>query len=68
MEMGVITKLWKDESGQGATEYMLIIGVIVLAILFAAYQFVPIFEEGVKDLADRVKKILTGGKEGFKDL
>lgn len=66
--MGVITKLWRDESGQGATEYMLIIGVIVLAILFAAYQFVPIFEEGVKDLAERVKRVLMGGKEGHGDL
>lgn len=67
-KMNVFTRLWKDESGQGATEYMLIIGVIVLAILFAAYQFVPVFEEGVKSLAERVKKVLGMGKEGHGGL
>ncbi|NCC24998.1 MAG: class III signal peptide-containing protein [Deltaproteobacteria bacterium] len=66
--MGVLEKLWKDERGQGTTEYMLIIGVIVLAILFAAYKFIPIFQEGVISLANRVKDVLSAGKEGHSNL
>jgi len=55
--------LVSDESGQTATEYMLIIGVIVAAILAAAYLFVPKFKEGVETLGDNIKKTLS---EGFK--
>ncbi len=66
--MNTLKRLWSDESGQGATEYMLIIGVIVLAILLAAYSFVPVFEEGVKSLADRVKNVLGMGAKGAQGL
>ena len=49
------------EEGQTATEYMLIISVVVIAVVAAAYAFVPIFQEGVKDLANDVKRILGEG-------
>ena len=52
------------EEGQTATEYMLIISVIVIAVVAAAYTFVPTFQEGVQALADDVKSILDTGKIG----
>ncbi|WP_031388453.1 hypothetical protein [Desulfonatronum thiodismutans] len=59
--MNVLRRLWAEESGQGATEYMLIIGVIVIAIIAAAYVFVEPFQEGVENLGNRIKAALSGG-------
>ncbi len=50
-----------EESGQTATEYMLIISVIVIAVVAAAYVFVPTFQDGVSALATDVSTILDGG-------
>jgi Flp pilus assembly pilin Flp len=50
-----------SEGGQTATEYMLIISVVVIAVAAAAYAFVPIFAEGVIELAEKVKDILDTG-------
>ncbi len=61
--MPTIYRLLKDQRGQTTTEYMLIIGVIVAAILAAAYVFVPKFKEGVTQLGENIKKTLS---EGFK--
>lgn len=47
--------------GQTATEYMLIISVVVIAIVAAAYEFVPLFKEGVIDLGNDVKQMLSNG-------
>jgi predicted PurR-regulated permease PerM len=43
---------------------MLLISVIVIALVAAAYVFVPVFEKGVQDLANDVRKILSTGKIG----
>ena len=47
--------------GQTATEYMLIISVVVIAVVAAAFQFVPAFQEGVMDLGQDVKQALSSG-------
>ena len=47
--------------GQTATEYMLIISVVVIAVVAAAYEFVPLFKAGVKDLGSDVKQMLSNG-------
>ena len=52
---------FSDESGQTATEYMLIISVVVLAVVAAAYVFVPKFQEGVDALGTKVMTILDKG-------
>ena len=52
------------EEGQTATEYMLIISVIVIAVVAAAYIFVPTFQSGVSALAADVSTILDSGKIG----
>ena len=48
--------------GQTATEYMLIISVVVIAVVAAAYEFVPLFKEGVQDLGSDVKQMLSTGR------
>lgn len=57
-------QLIHDEDGQSTVEYMLLISVIVIAMVAAAYVFVPTFKEGVEDLAQDVKRILGSGKIG----
>ena len=47
--------------GQTATEYMLLISVIVIAIVAAAYVFIEPFQEGVNALALDVSQILDTG-------
>ncbi len=60
----MIHALIHDEEGQSTVEYMLLISVIVIAMVAAAYAFIPTFQEGVEDLAKDVKKILSDGKIG----
>ncbi len=60
----MITELIRDEEGQSTVEYMLLISVIVIAIVAAAYVFIEPFQKGVEDLANDVRKILSTGKIG----
>ncbi len=53
--------LIRDEEGQTATEYMLIISVIVVAVVAAAYVFIDPFQKGVNKLANDVRTILDSG-------
>jgi uncharacterized protein (UPF0333 family) len=57
----VIHALIHDEEGQSTVEYMLLISVIVIAVVAAAYVFIKPFQDGVKDLGNDVKKILSDG-------
>ena len=60
----MIRDLILREEGQSTVEYMLLISVIVIAIVAAAYVFIDPFKQGVTDLANDVKKILSDGKIG----
>ena len=60
----MLRELLKDEEGQSTVEYMLLISVIVIAIVAAAYVFITPFRDGVADLGKDVKKILSDGKIG----
>ena len=60
----MIYDLIKEETGQSTVEYMLLISVIVIAIVAAAYVFIDPFKQGVENLANDVKKILSDGKIG----
>ena len=57
----MIRRFIRDEAGQTATEYMLIISVIVIAVVAAAYVFIDPFRSGVYQLAQEVSTILSGG-------
>lgn len=60
----MINDLLREEEGQSTVEYMLLISVIVIAIVAAAYVFIDPFKQGVQNLAEDVKKILSDGKIG----
>jgi Flp pilus assembly pilin Flp len=60
----MIRNFLRDESGQTATEYMLIVSVIVVAVVAAAYLFIDPFRAGVQELAADVSTILDSGKIG----
>ena len=60
----IIRDLITEEEGQSTVEYMLLISVIVIAIVAAAYVFIEPFKQGVLDLAKDIKKILSDGKIG----
>jgi Flp pilus assembly pilin Flp len=62
--MNLILDLLREEEGQSTVEYMLLISVIVIAIVAAAYVFLEPFRQGVLDLANDVKRILSDGKIG----
>lgn len=62
--MNLIRSLIRDEGGQSTVEYMLLISVIVIAIVAAAYVFIEPFKQGIQDLGEDVKKILSDGKIG----
>ncbi len=62
--MKYLRRLFASIQGQGTTEYMLIIGVIVAALLAAAYLFIPEFKSGVEDLGSNVKDTLGQGFQG----
>lgn len=52
--------------GQTATEYMMVISVVVIAVVGAAYAFLPTFETGVNELGYDVSSILSnqGSRRG----
>ena len=51
-------KALESNAGQAATEYMLLISVVVLAVVAATTPFVPIAANGVHDLAPAVQELL----------
>ncbi len=46
--------------GVSTTEYMLLVSVIIIAVVAAAFVIVPIFSEGVAAVAEDVKALLEG--------
>ncbi len=51
----------RTRSGQSTSEMMMLISVIVIAIVAAAYIMIPTFQDGVQDLASDVSYILSSG-------
>ena len=54
-----LLKIRQSETGQNSSELMLVIGVVSLAVVTAAYTFVPLFADGVGDLAEDVSRELS---------
>lgn len=52
-----------DRRGQSATEYMLIIAVVVLGLVSAASHFIPAFNQAVAGLAQNVAGWLTTNQQ-----
>jgi predicted PurR-regulated permease PerM len=51
----------RSRKGQTTSEVMLLISVIVIAIVAAAYIMIPTFQDGVQDLAEDISFILQSG-------
>ncbi|MFA4874669.1 MAG: hypothetical protein WC956_04380 [bacterium] len=56
-------KLFKNSKGQSATEYMLIVAVVVLGLVSAASNFIPTFNQAVAALAQNVAGWLSTNQE-----
>lgn len=54
----------RRRSGQTATEYMLVVSVVAIALVASAYVFVPQFQDGVGQLAQDVSVALATGQIG----
>ena len=51
----------QEEEGQSTVEYMLLISVVVIAIVAAAYVFLDPFKAGVENLAEDIEDCLASG-------
>lgn len=60
----MIRNFIQDEQGQTATEYMLLVSVIVIAVVATAYTFIPQFQKAVLALGLDVQTIADTGKIG----
>lgn len=57
-------RVTKRGLGQTGTEYTLLLSVVVLGVVYAAYSFVRPFENGVNELGRDVRDILMGQAMG----
>ncbi|MEC7240688.1 MAG: hypothetical protein VXW32_05585 [Myxococcota bacterium] len=57
-----LQRFFKEEEGQSTVEYMLLISVVVIAIVAAAYVFLEPFQSGVSELGEDVKGGLNSGQ------
>lgn len=62
-----LRRLRKSEKGQSATEYMLIIAVVVLGLLAAASKIVPMFRTGVETLGTTINEKYLSNNPDFCD-
>ena len=51
-----LKNLWKDESGQGATEYILLLVVVVALALMFRGQITQAFEGKLSELSDSINQ------------
>ncbi|WP_028582815.1 Flp family type IVb pilin [Desulfogranum japonicum] len=59
--MELLKRLYKEESGQSGTEYMVLMASVVAAILGAAFAFRGHFQDGVDAMGENVKTNLSAG-------
>lgn len=64
LERTGLARFLEEEEGQSTVEYMLLISVIIIAVVAAAYIFMPSFQQGVQALAKDASSILDSGKIG----
>ena len=50
----IAQKIWNDESGQGATEYILLLVVVVALVLMFGPQFRTAIEDKVNSIRDQI--------------
>ncbi len=62
--MEILKKLFSEEKGQTATEYMVLMASVVAAILGAAFLFKEKFKTGVEKMGANVQTNLSSGFSG----
>jgi len=58
----MMQKFLADESGQGVTEYILILGVATVAAGFMMRQLMSVFDTGILRLGGQLEKDLKSGR------
>jgi hypothetical protein len=51
--------------GQATTEYFVLLAVFVIALVAAAWVFVPLFDDGAEGLADDAEELLVPSRSGM---
>ena len=64
----LLRRFFYEEDGQTATEYMLIIAVIVVGIVLAAKIFLDKFSEGMKDMGSSIGEVFKDSSSKIKSL
>ncbi|MFH1652747.1 MAG: hypothetical protein ABIE74_01695 [Pseudomonadota bacterium] len=62
----IAERLLGNERGQTATEYMLIIAVVVMGAVAAASYFIPKFKASTETVATKVDEMMTGAADAAK--
>lgn len=60
-KMEIVKRLFKEETGQTATEYMVLLASVVAVILGVAFTFKDNFSKGVKTMSSNVQTNLAAG-------
>ena len=55
----ILKQIWEDEAGQGATEYILMITVVVALVLVFRKQIVQIISDRTSQLAGELGQVVT---------
>lgn len=56
----LMTRFWNDESGQGLTEYALVIALVSIGLI----AVLVIFRDSIGRVFDRIAEVLDGAPEG----
>ena len=59
----MIFRIIRNRRGQSATEYMLVMAVVVLGLVSAASHFIPTFNQAVASLAQNVAGWISTNQE-----
>jgi pilus assembly protein Flp/PilA len=58
--MDLMKRFWKDESGQGLTEYALVLALISIGLI----AVLIVFRDAIGRVFDRIVEVLDGAPEG----
>lgn len=60
--LSTFTKFWNDESGQGLTEYALILALVSIGLI----AVMVVFRDAIGGIFDRIAQVLEGApNEGY---
>lgn len=58
--MDLVKRFWKDESGQGLTEYALVLALISIGLI----AVLIVFRDAIGRIFDKITDVLDGAPEG----